>query len=1818
MDTLIADCRPATPEETLIWRRSQTHAGDPGLILSYRFALASSVDVQLLDHALYRLLAGPFASLRNTFLLNNGTLLSKRLALSPEVLEYDSCPQPLQSLTQGRSRHYRFVLQTLEDGQCYLDCLFSHLVMDGVSLQRFLAALSECYAGRTPVPCPAAGPRTPAPAGFWSELLGGYTLEQSLPMMPPASGPRSGQVRTATMTLSRVTPDQCNTLQTSGFRLTCAAMALTLARYLRAWEQNAKIMLCHTVQVPGGPDAGTCSNLVPLPVDVDACSDAHTLLQHIGETRRRIRPFQHTPWNELLAQFPAGSAGNVVINESPGLLTPTAPTIGEVCEVRALPCAGGPYDLAAVCSMAGGCLQVRLEASHERSTPRWFAQFAEQFQHSLHDLLEDTQQPFAALATLKRPEPGERGQRIPPVSLEQMLCALEQAEAERIAVIDDDGELTYSALRSSIDATVVRLAQQGVSQVGVCIGRNRWLPIALLAALKHGVRFTPLEAGLPDEALSDLIHRTQISYVLCDRSTHARLAHSAPQAVLLNIETQVMSGAGTSTSSSQEIDPIAYQMFSSGSTGVPKGIQIGRDNLAAFLTAMAAMPFCYPGARWIALTPLSFDISLLEALLPLCSNGCIVMADDPVRRSGRQLIDRIERDRIEILQLTPSSLRLLKDSDWQARRPITLLCGGERLSQEMADWVLAAGHTLFHVYGPTEATIWASCQRVTRGMPLSIGHPLDNTALQVVDDQLQPLALGVPGELLISGSLVGAGYLPPAPQHNFIEPFSAQSNRAYRTGDRAVAWGEQRIDYLGRLDSQVKIRGHRVELSEAEALIRRLAPGVEPCCVVREEPVAYLCAFIRPAQGRPFDVETLRAQVASRLPEQRCPSRYVLVDQWPHTPNGKLDLRRLMQAELQTLARSAHEQESGPSRDSESQGITELRRLISETLGVQVQDPNQSLVAAGVDSIGFNLLAERLRHELAVDIAPHRFYELSSLTAIANALHTETPSELSSPKPAAQFEAAPLAILGMAGVGPAGLDIDELWQAMLEQRNCIAPCVRSDSPSILPGGYLNDIDSFDASFFGISAVEAAHMDPRQRLLLQECWRTFEDAGLVPDDYRGARVGCYIAATGCEYATVVSARQKTAHAYDMTGTSASILANRLSYQFDWRGPSVTIDTACSSGLTVLARAAADLHQGRCDMAFVGAVNLLIDSRTDDALRAGQFLSPNGVCSPFAEAANGYVRGEGVFAMLLCRAGETLPGLGPCALLAAVEDGHCGRSASLTAPSASAQADMIASIYRSLGGTSDVGFIETHGTGTRLGDPIEAEGISRALSSMHVRGDAPICLGTSKAAFGHLEAAAGLFGLIKAVKVVAEAMVPANPERGPENPRVKLEGAALAKAGNQNWPKAGDIRRAGVCSYGFGGSGAHAVVQNVPSRPASHERMQNQAPCLAVLSGFDAPALKRQAKALKTWLTEHPDASLAAITKTLGLHRTAMASRVAVAVHDHQSLLQALECIIEDHPLPAIEDLALQQAASNYLQGGTLEPSLFDPSILPVRLPTYRFDGSYRYPLPSTLQLNLKPCHDRPSEVTARHPVFQDHQVNRQGVLPGVCALYWGLRLARHDTLHRSLVDITWRVPLSQFAADSALDLTLTDDGTFRLLSGDTPLVNGTLSFDLYYPAPTSQALQRLREVQGRLPDARRIDAARLYEAFDALGIEYSRDFRSVIWVDRQGPLACARLICHGTEAIQQWGLLDGALQSGLALTLESRSTPVLPFTLGALVWSAPVDCPAGTYYALTEKTSDFRTQILLCDDRFRVIAQFIDLGIKPYSGNILGDAHEQQR
>lgn len=337
--------------------------------------------------------------------------------------------------------------------------------------------------------------------------------------------------------------------------------------------------------------------------------------------------------------------------------------------------------------------------------------------------------------------------------------------------------------------------------------------------------------------------------------------------------------------------------------------------------------------------------------------------------------------------------------------------------------------------------------------------------------------------------------------------------------------------------------------------------------------------------------------------------------------------------------------------------------------------------------------------------------------------------QAAAPRPAAAQrpgDEGRLAIVGLAAVLPGGPDPETFWQTLLDGRDCVRP---AGSERELPGevaGFLPGIKGFDARFFSISPREASWMDPRQRLLLQSVWHTLEDAGYAPSELSGSRTGCYMAATGSDYALLQARAGARQIPYSLVGHSMSLIANRISSWFDWRGPSTVLDTACSGSLVALVKACRDLRAGVCDAAVVGGVNLILDSQINEGLHSARFLSPDHRCAAFDAAANGYVRGEGYGSFLVKRLDDALAdGDDIRAVVESVAENHGGRANSLTAPNPNAQYSLLLDAY-----TPELaartGYIETHGTGTVLGDAIEIDALKRAWERW--------CRGPRGAAFG----------------------------------------------------------------------------------------------------------------------------------------------------------------------------------------------------------------------------------------------------------------------------------------------------------------------------------------------------------------------------------------------------------------------------------------------------------------------------------------------------
>ena len=363
------------------------------------------------------------------------------------------------------------------------------------------------------------------------------------------------------------------------------------------------------------------------------------------------------------------------------------------------------------------------------------------------------------------------------------------------------------------------------------------------------------------------------------------------------------------------------------------------------------------------------------------------------------------------------------------------------------------------------------------------------------------------------------------------------------------------------------------------------------------------------------------------------------------------------------------------------------------------------------------------------------------------------------------------------------------------------------------GGFLPDVAGFDADFFGISPREAEAMDPQQRVLLEVAWEALEHGGIAPDDLSGTRAAVMMGVYYTEYQTASAANPDTIDAYCATGNAHSVTVGRIAYLLGLRGPAVAVDTACSSSLVSVHLACQSLRLRESDLALAGGVNLILRPETQLALSKWGMLSPRGRCHAFDAGADGFVRGEGAGVVVLKRLTDAVrDGDRVLAVVRGSAVNQDGRSNGLTAPNAPAQRDVIArALWAADVSAGSVNLVETHGTGTPLGDPIEFD----ALAAVYGRGDAPCALGAVKTNFGHLEAAAGIAGFIKAVLAVQRAQIPPNLNFTQWNPAIDASPTRLfVPTDVAPWPECQGPRRAGVSSFGLGGTNAHVVLEQGP--------------------------------------------------------------------------------------------------------------------------------------------------------------------------------------------------------------------------------------------------------------------------------------------------------------------------------------------------------------------------------------------------------------------
>ena len=595
-----------------------------------------------------------------------------------------------------------------------------------------------------------------------------------------------------------------------------------------------------------------------------------------------------------------------------------------------------------------------------------------------------------------------------------------------------------------------------------------------------------------------------------------------------------------------------------------------------------------------------------------------------------------------------------------------------------------------------------------------------------------------------------------------------------------------------------------------------------------------------------------------------------------------------------------------------------LLAKLSELLGVDpgeidIREPFASYGMGSTEAVSLSgELGDWLGQRVPADLA----YEYPTIESLARHLSgsaNESPST-NGVEARSGMESEPIAIIGIGCRFPGSNGPEEFWQSLRDGVDAITevPADRFhlnrvyDSDPIVPGkintrwgGFVDQVDQFDPQFFGISPREAARMDPQQRLLLEVAWEALEDAGQVGEKLAGSQTGVFVGISNNDYGRTQFSDLSRIDAYAGTGNALSIAANRISYSFDFRGPSIAIDTACSSSLVAVHLACSSLRNGESTLAVAGGVNLILSPAITMNFTKAGVMAPDGRCKTFDASANGYVRSEGAGLVVLKALSRALADGDPIyAVIRGSAVNQDGRSNGLMAPNPLAQESVLREAYRKAGvSPGDVQYVEAHGTGTLLGDPIEARALGRVLAEGRVAGH-PCAIGSVKTNIGHCEAAAGVAGLIKVALALKHAEIPGNLHFQEPNPHIPFDELPLrVQTKLSSWPIEGGPPLAGVSSFGFGGTNAHVVLQQAPeSHTAIRVASDSKSCCLLPLSARSPEALQAVAQSYRQFLATS-ERSLHDICFSASARRSHHDYRLAVAGDLPQQLGEGLEAFLK---------------------------------------------------------------------------------------------------------------------------------------------------------------------------------------------------------------------------------------------------------------------------------------------------------------------------------
>ena len=1084
---------------------------------------------------------------------------------------------------------------------------------------------------------------------------------------------------------------------------------------------------------------------------------------------------------------------------------------------------------------------------------------------------------------------------------------------DAIAVVSETGALSFAALQRQSDALAAALRERGVgagTPVGLCLERSLLMPPALLGILKAGAGYVPLDPAYPQSRRDFMCADAGVRLVLTQRSLAGQLP-SDMETLCLDTEWPAAGEVAPGVLSAGD-NGAFYVIYTSGSTGTPKGVEMGRQAIAN-LVAWQCEASVRPDVRTAQFAALGFDVSAQEIFSTLCGGGTLVLVPEALRSDPQGLVQFLDKRGVERLFLPFVALQQMAEAAQSQKSTLSALreviTAGEQLKITPAIRALFSRLplcTLSNHYGPSET-------HVATAHTLS-GPPAEWPALPPIGRPVPGMsALVRGGELFLGGAQLAGGYAGRADltAERFVSlPGTEAGTRWYKTGDLARVNPEGELEFLGRADGQLKIRGFRVEPGEVETALLEF-PGVRQSAVRGWELapgdtrlIAYLAA------SGPMSVGSLREFLGARLPEHLVPSRFETLETLPLTPSGKVDYLALPPP-------SAERPQLGTAYAAPMPGLeAEIAQVWQAVLDIAPIGADDSFFDLGGRSLQMVQVHQKLRERAAPGAEITTLFQYPTVRALARAL---TDREQKPTRTAQAHEREPLdaiAIIGLAGRFPGAANVAEFWENLKSGTDSlthfthaelldagIAPETLADPDYVKARGYLKDADLFDAGFFGISPKDADVLDPQHRLFLECASEALEDAGCVPDTYAGtigvwagSSLNTYLLHNLCGTRADIDALTQSYQVGNyptLAGNDKDFLATRVSFKLNLTGPSLSVGTGCSTSLVAVAQACQSLQAHGCDMALAGGVSVAFPQTRGYAYTEGGMVSPDGKCRAFSADAQGTVFGGGAGVVALKRLSDALA---DGDAIYAIIKGHGlsndgSQKASYTAPSASGQTQAITAAHAMAGVSAEtISYVEAHGTATPLGDPIEVAGLTAAFRQTTEK--VGFCaLGSVKPNVGHLEAASGVTGLIKTALALKYKLLPPTIHFDAPNPRINFAGSPfVVHTELTEWPEGDTPRRAGVSSLGVGGTNAHVVLEEAP--PPS----QSQAPHewhLLTLSARTETALEAATDNLAKHLKTHPETHLADAAWTLNTGRRAFAHRRTLVCRTTEEAVQALQ-------------------------------------------------------------------------------------------------------------------------------------------------------------------------------------------------------------------------------------------------------------------------------------------------------------------------------------